>query len=78
MVLFFISQIVVSQVTFTISGTTQTPEEPLPFVNVYIEGTTKGTTTDINGNYTLKGVVPGKYALIASHTGFTSQRKIIT
>ncbi|OIP49537.1 MAG: TonB-dependent receptor [Flavobacteriaceae bacterium CG2_30_34_30] len=77
-VLFFISQIVVSQVTFTISGTTQTPEEPLPFVNVYIEGTTKGTTTDINGNYTLKGVVPGKYALIASHTGFTSQRKIIT
>jgi len=45
---------------------------------VYIEGTTKGTTTDINGNYTLKGVVPGKYALIASHTGFTSQRKIIT
>ena len=45
---------------------------------MYIEGTTKGTTTDINGNYTLKGVVPGKYALIASHTGFTSQRKIIT
>jgi len=77
-VLFFISQIVVSQVTFKISGTTLTPKEPLPFVNVYIEGTTKGTTTDINGNYTLKDVVPGKYALIASHTGFTSQRKIIT
>ncbi|NCT19192.1 MAG: TonB-dependent receptor plug domain-containing protein, partial [Flavobacteriia bacterium] len=76
-VLFFISQIVVSQVTFKISGTTLTPKEPLPFVNVYIEGTTKGTTTDINGNYTLKDVVPGKYTLIASHTGFTSQRKII-
>lgn len=30
--------------------------EPLPGVTVVIKGTTKGTTTDLNGNFTLSGV----------------------
>lgn len=72
-----ISQSIVAQETFKISGTVQTQGDPLPFVNVYLEGTSQGTTTDINGIYTLKGIEPGKYTLIASHTGFTSQKEKI-
>lgn len=37
-----------------ISGTvTDTDGEPLPGVNIIIVGTTRGTQTDFNGNYTL-------------------------
>ena len=28
--------------------------EPIPFANVFFKGTTKGTTTDFDGNYTIK------------------------
>jgi len=76
-ILIFISQGAASQETFKISGTIQTQGELLPFVNVYIDGATKGTTSDINGTYTLTGVVSGTYTIIASHTGFTSKRKNI-
>ena len=57
----------------TISGTvTDENGEPLPFANVYVEGTTIGTTTDIDGNYTLK-VPEGGTALVVSYTGFADQ-----
>jgi len=57
----------------TISGTvTDDTGTPLPFANVYVEGTTVGTTTDIDGNYTLK-VPEGSNALIVSYTGYSDQ-----
>lgn len=31
-----------------------TTQEPLPFVNIWIKGTTTGTSSDINGNFTLE------------------------
>ncbi len=77
-ILLLISQCVAAQETFSITGTVSSINEPLPFVNVYFEGTAKGTTTDVNGNYTLKGIKPGTYTLVASYTGFTSLRKEIT
>lgn len=46
--------------------------EPLPFANVVIEGTTNGTTTDIDGNYTLN-VEPGLYNVTASFIGYTNK-----
>ncbi len=30
--------------------------EPIPFANVYFKGTTKGTTTDFDGNYSIKEI----------------------
>ncbi len=54
----------------TISGTvTDDTGAPLPFANVYVEGTTVGTTTDIDGNYTLK-VPEGATTLKVSYTGY--------
>ena len=46
---------------------------PLPGVNVVIEGTTQGATTDASGYYVILNVSPGTYALRASFVGFTPQ-----
>ena len=32
---------------------------PIPFANVVIDGTSKGTTTDIDGNFELLEIQPG-------------------
>ena len=57
----------------TVSGTvTDENGDPLPFANVYVDGTTIGTTTDLDGNYTLK-VPDGSTALKVSYTGFSDQ-----
>jgi len=61
----------------TISGTvTDENGDPLPFANVFVEETTIGTTTDIDGNYTLK-VPEGSTSLVVSYTGYTDQKLTI-
>ncbi|MBT8402170.1 MAG: TonB-dependent receptor, partial [Rhodothermia bacterium] len=47
--------------------------EPLPGVNVVIDGTTKGAATDLDGYYVILQVKPGEYALRASIIGFAVQ-----
>ncbi len=47
----------------------------LPGVNIFIDGTTRGTTTDLNGEYIMIGVRPGSYTLVCSFIGFTTQRQ---
>ncbi|MEZ4702121.1 MAG: TonB-dependent receptor [Rhodothermales bacterium] len=49
--------------------------EPLPGVNVFIEGTTRGSTTDLDGQYVMIGVRPGTYTIIASFIGFATERR---
>jgi len=44
--------------------------EPLPFVNIIIEGTTIGSTSDLDGRFIFKGLKPGYVKLIASSIGF--------
>ena len=44
--------------------------EPLPFANVFIKGTTKGITSDIDGLYSIENVAPGTYTLIFSFVGY--------
>ncbi|MDE2835049.1 MAG: TonB-dependent receptor [Bacteroidota bacterium] len=48
--------------------------ESMPGVNVVIDGTTQGATTDVDGRYVVIGVRPGTYTLVASFVGFTTQR----
>jgi len=45
--------------------------QPIPGVSVVVKGTTNGTTTDIDGNYTVNA--PGHSTLIFSFVGMTSQ-----
>ncbi len=49
--------------------------EALVGVNVYFEGTTQGTSTDVDGNYVVIGVRPGTYTLIASYLGYQTVSK---
>ncbi|NCG29109.1 MAG: TonB-dependent receptor plug domain-containing protein [Bacteroidetes bacterium] len=44
--------------------------EPLPYVNVVIENTSIGSTTDENGDYKIEQLTPGTYNLTCSSLGF--------
>ncbi len=47
--------------------------DPLPGVNVVIDGTTQGTATDLDGEYVIIRIRPGRYALRAQFIGFQTQ-----
>lgn len=44
--------------------------EVLPFANVFLANTTKGTTTDQAGQFQLLNLPVGRYDLVASYVGF--------
>ncbi len=50
-------------------------EAPVPFANVYLKGTTLGTSSEDDGTYVLKNIPPGSYELIASVMGYQPFRK---
>ena len=47
-----------------------TNNEPLPFANIIIAGTTTGTTSDLDGNFSFTGLKPGFVQLIATYVGY--------
>ena len=65
----------------TISGQLTDKEfnnEPLPFANVLIKGTDKGTTSDFEGNYILENITPGTYTVEFSYVGYeTLEREAV-
>ncbi|MCS6981543.1 MAG: TonB-dependent receptor [Flavobacteriales bacterium] len=52
--------------------------EPLIFLNVVLEGTRFGASTDINGFFSINRVPPGTYTLKASSLGFETYSETIT
>ncbi|WP_439181896.1 SusC/RagA family TonB-linked outer membrane protein [Carboxylicivirga taeanensis] len=62
----------------TITGrVTDTKGEPLPGVSILVQGTTNGTVTDIDGNYSFAGL-KGTEVLVYSFIGMTNQVVNIT
>ncbi len=62
-----------AQETGSIAGTltdTEMNNEPLPFANVVIKGTTKGTTSDFDGLYEIANLEPGTYTVVFSFLGY--------
>ena len=57
---------IVGKITDAISG------EPIVGVNVLVVGTTRGTTTDIEGQFSIIGVSIGTYTVRASQVGYGS------
>ena len=54
----------------TLSGTVVTPGgEPLPFVNIVLEGTLMGTTTNKVGAFSFTGLADGEYTVLATMVG---------
>ncbi|MFL2997419.1 MAG: TonB-dependent receptor [Candidatus Neomarinimicrobiota bacterium] len=64
--------ILFSQDVGTLSGTVTDNKtgEGLPGVNVIIKGTYYGSAADLNGNYSIKNIVPGNYDVEASIIGY--------
>ena len=52
--------------------------EHLPFVNIYIENTTLGTTTDVTGHYMMLDLPLGDYIVVAKMVGYKIQKKPVT
>ena len=64
-----------SQVTTTIRGKVIDEKgAPLFGVTVYLNNN-QGASTEENGTYEIKNVVPGSYNMTVSYVGFTSQTK---
>jgi len=52
--------------------------QSLPGASVTIDGTTLGSTTDLNGNYKINGLKPGTYTLTAQFIGYNALKKTLT
>jgi hypothetical protein len=75
-----LSQFVVAQDKGTLKGLLtdkETNNEPLPFANVQIKGTSIGTTTDFDGNYILN-VSAGNHIVVFSFLGYKTIEKPVT
>ncbi len=49
--------------------------EPMIFTNVFLEGTSKGASTDENGYFSIANVDPGSYTLRTTNLGYDTLRK---
>src|SRR5687767_3400843 len=50
---------------------------PLPYASVSVKGTTKGTTSNSTGRYSIT-LSPGKYTLVCQYVGYGKSEKTIT
>ncbi len=66
-----------AQSTFSVKGYVLSQGEPLPFANIYIENSTKGTTTNEKGAFVINNLEPGEYTLAASFTGYVVQNRTV-
>ncbi len=66
----------VAQTTGQLSGTIRDARtgETIIGASVLVEGTTRGASTNIDGEYRIIGVRPGSYTLIASYIGYKTTR----
>ncbi len=74
--LLIISSMAFAGTTGKISGTVtdKDTKEPLPGVNVVVEGTTLGAATDANGRYFILQVPPGTYSVVVTMMGYQSTK----
>ncbi len=50
---------------------------PLPGVNVFIDQSLRGTSTDLQGRFKIEGLQPGSYTLAASMVGYTTETTLV-
>ncbi len=65
-------------ISVRLSGSvTETNGEPIPFASVYIEGSTRGTTANIEGKYALD-LEPGNYKIVFRFIGYKLKTENVT
>lgn len=73
LLVFVFTTVCFSQETGSIAGTLTDKDynnEPLPFANIFLEGSTTGTTSDIDGLYALEELPFGTYNIVFSFVGY--------
>ena len=70
--LLFCHQIIFAGTTGKLAGRVIDKEtgEPLPFVNVLIQGTNYGAATDLDGNFVILNIPPKTYSVKAQYIGY--------
>ncbi|NQY06059.1 MAG: TonB-dependent receptor [Flavobacteriaceae bacterium] len=63
--------------TGKVVGNISSGEERLPFVSIYVKGTTIGTTSDQEGNYELN-VPEGAQTIVVSYIGYSTQEQAVS
>lgn len=73
-VFFIFAGIILPQNKGKIAGkvTDKFTRQPVPGVNILIEGTSIGAASDLNGDFLIEGVEPGSYRLKATAIGYES------
>ncbi|SHH26233.1 iron complex outermembrane recepter protein [Chryseolinea serpens] len=67
-----------AQSTGTVRGVVKTSDgQPAEFVNIGIEGSSKGVVADWEGKYELVHIVPGNYVIVASFVGLQTQKQSV-
>ncbi|WP_075601709.1 TonB-dependent receptor [Saccharicrinis aurantiacus] len=70
-ILVFVSGFCVAAETYTVSGKiTDTKKQAIPFATVVIANTSVGTSTDMNGEFTLNNISKGKVQLLINSMGY--------
>src|ERR1700755_1117832 len=79
LLLFFISLRVFSQSTGSVKGFVydKSTGEPVPFSNVYFQGTTIGANTDINGFFNISRIPPVNYMIVTVSLDFETLKEAI-
>ncbi|MBN2166628.1 MAG: TonB-dependent receptor [Marinilabiliaceae bacterium] len=54
-----------------------TQNHSLPGATVFIDGTTTGTITDVNGHFTLNNINSGKLVLVTSYLGYETVKTVV-
>jgi hypothetical protein len=49
-------------------------KEPLTGATILVEGSKKAASADIDGNFKLENLIPGRYTLVVSYVSYTTQR----
>ena len=77
--LFWLTTLTFAQTTTTLTGSVADAAtgKAMPFVNVYLNGSTRGTITNEQGHYSLTGVPLGTVEVVASFIGYQPQRRTL-
>lgn len=66
----FLLILAAGDLTAQLSGLiTSNTNEPLPFASIYVQGTTKGTTSNVDGKYYFE-LAPGNYKIVCQYVGY--------
>lgn len=67
-----------SQSTGSVRGTVQTSDgAPAEYVNVSVEGLSRGSVADRKGNFEINNLQPGNYTIVASYIGLGTQKQAV-